>query len=256
MLSKFLIAIDSGKSYNKAVFREHELIHKVKFQTKMEEVFDSGAEVTPGTFDIQFEDKNYMVGDMLDESKMDFNLSKKSDTHRICIYNAIAQLLQKSSKSTVLANVSLAINIPLALYKNEKQKQEFADFIQCNRETICIIVNKKSFLFKIENILLLPEGIGTIYTDINYFRDKRVLIFDIGSLNVNIQEFQNLIPNYDKMATADLGINILRSKIADSLSTRYGVSISDSDVEAIFHDKHLYLNGEKVEGSNLGKSVV
>jgi len=75
------------------------------------------------------------------------------------------------------------------------------------------------------------------------------LIFDIGSLNVNIQEFNNLIPSYDKMITADLGVNILRSKIADKLSTRYGTTISDADVEAIHRDKYLIMNGEKMEDS-------
>jgi plasmid segregation protein ParM len=247
--NKFLIAVDSGKSTTKAIFREGGVLHKVKFQTKMEEVVDIGAEITPGSFTVEFEDKSYLVGDMLDESKMDFHLSKRSETHRISILLAIAQLLQKSKQNIVLANITLAVNIPISLYKNERQKNEFSEFIQNKGETISMIINKKPYLFRIGSILLLPEGIGPIYSDINQFRGKRVLIFDLGSLNVNIQEYNNLIPVYEKMAMADLGVNILRSKIADNLSTRYGISITDSDVEAVYRDKYLYLNGEKQQES-------
>lgn len=39
------------------------------------------------------------------------------------------------------------------------------------------------------------------------------------------------------MSTADLGVNILRGKLADALSTRFGISISEADI------------GEKMEGS-------
>ncbi|MNT54763.1 hypothetical protein D3C72_1919470 [compost metagenome] len=75
------------------------------------------------------------------------------------------------------------------------------------------------------------------------------MIFDIGSLNVNIQEFNNLVPVYEKMLTADLGVNILRSKVADKLSTQYGMTVTDADVEAIYRDKYLIINGEKMEES-------
>lgn len=248
MHNHFLIAVDSGKSTTKAIMREG-TIQKVKFQTKVEEINNLGAELTPGSFSVEFGNKNYLVGNMLDESNMDFNLSKKSNTHRICIYLAIAQLLMRSKQNIVLSKISLAVNIPISLYKNEKQKTEFSDFIRNNGETINIIVNNKPFLFRIDNIHLLPEGIGPIYSNLNLYRGKRVLIFDVGSLNVNIQEFNNLIPMYDKMLTADLGVNILRSKIADKLSTEYGITVTGEDVEAVYRDRYLILNGEKMEES-------
>lgn len=248
MHNHFLIAVDSGKSTTKAIMREG-TIQKVKFQTKVEEINNLGAELTPGSFSVEFGNKNYLVGNMLDESKMDFNLSKKSDTHRICIYLAIAQLLMRSKQNIVLSKISLAVNIPISLYKNEKQKTEFSDFIRNNGETINIIINNKPFLFRIDKIHLFPEGIGPIYSNLNLYRGKRIIIFDVGSLNVNIQEFNNLIPIYDKMLTADLGVNILRSKIADKLSTRYGITLNDEDVEAVYRDKYLILNGEKMEES-------
>lgn len=246
MHNKFLIAVDSGKSVTKGVMREGEILQRVKFQTKVEEMNDNGVELTPGSFSVELGGKFYLVGNMLDEHKMDYNLSKRTDTHRISIYLAIAQLLQKSKQNIVLSKISLAVNIPVSLYKNEQQKIEFSEFIQNKGETISIIVNDKSFLFKIDNIHLFPEGVGPIYSNLNLYREKRVLILDIGSLNVNIQEFNRLIPIYDRMLTADLGVNILRNKIADKLSIRYGLTVKEADVEAIYRDKYLIVNGEKL----------
>ncbi|NBD25627.1 ParM/StbA family protein [Paenibacillus glycinis] len=245
MHNQFLIAVDSGKSHTKACMTEDGEYVKVKFQTKMEEVQDIGIEVTPNSFIIEYEGKNFLVGDMLDESKLDFRLTKASETHRICIYLAIAQLLSKSKQSIALANIALAVNIPLSIYKNELQKTAFSDFIMRNGDIIAISYNNKPFAFRISTLLLLPEGLGPIYSEIHQYRDKRLLIVDIGSLNVNFQEFNNLIPVYEKMITSDHGVATLRGKIADQLTTRYGVSISDSDVEAVYRDKYLYLNGEK-----------
>jgi len=127
-------------------------IHKIKFQTKVEEVNDNGAELTPGSYTVEFGRKSYIVGNMLGENKMDFSLSKKSNAHRICIYLAVAQLLQKSKRNTVLSKISLAVNIPVGLYKNENQKTEVSDFIRNNGETVSIIINKKPFLFRIETL--------------------------------------------------------------------------------------------------------
>lgn len=51
------------------------------------------------------------------------------------------------------------------------------------------------------------------------------------------------------MVTADLGVNILRGKLTDALTTRYGLSISETDMEAIYQDKCLIINGEKMSDS-------
>lgn len=95
-------------------------------------------------------------------------------------------------------------------------------------------VNGKPFTFRIQSILLLPEGLGNVYQNMDEYRDKRLLIVDIGSLNVNYLELSNLVPQYDKMAVSTLGINILRGEIAETLSSKYGTMITDEVVEQIF----------------------
>ena len=249
MNRKFLIAVDSGKHTTKAVMKTEGVIQKVKFRTKVAEVHDLGVEIFPNTHLIKFGNKNYLIGDMLSEEKTDYELSKQTLGHKLCIYTAIARVLEKSKESIAFADVDLAINIPLNLYKNEQKKKEFSEFIQNNGQLIGLEVNGKAFSFRINSVLLLPEALGTIYQKMDEYRNKRVLVVDIGSLNTSYLEFYNLIPQYERMAVSNLGVNILRGQIAETLSTRYGTMITDDVVQQIFQDGYLYLNGEKQEES-------
>jgi len=251
MHNKFHIAVDSGKSQTKAVFRDEGAIQKIKFPTRVEQVNEFGAELSPGSYLVEFEGKSYLIGSMLDESRSNFDLSKNTEQHRLCIYLAITRLLLKTKRSIAFADITLALNIPLLLYKNDSQKKAYHDFVRNNGESLGISVNGKAFVFRITQLLLLPKGLGNVYTEteINDYRSKKAVMIDVGSLNVNYLEFNNLVPNYSRMLTADLGTNILRSKIADSLTTKYGTSVSDSDAERLFSDKYLIINGVKQEES-------
>lgn len=250
MHNSFLIAIDSGKNSTKAIMKEEGGLQRVKFRTLVEEVVDFGADISPNSDLVEFEGKYFLVGEMLGESQIDYRLTKHNRTHQISIYLAIAKLLMKSKRSTAFANICLGINIPLSIYKNEIQKKAYQEFIQNVGEPICLKVNGKAFVFRIHQIHLLPEGLGFIYHHIEQFRHKSCLIIDVGSLNVNYQIFTNLIPSFHHMITADLGVNLLRSKISDVLTSRYGTTVSDLDVQRLLqNDKYLYLNGEKQEDS-------
>ena len=124
MHNRFLIAIDSGKHSTKAIMKEEGDLQRVKLRTLVEEVQDFGADIPQNTDLLEFQGKSYLIGEMLDESKMDYRLTKHNLTHQICIYLAIAKMLQKSKRSIAFANINLAINIPLSLYKNERQKTD------------------------------------------------------------------------------------------------------------------------------------
>jgi hypothetical protein len=79
---------------------------------------------------------------------------------------------------------------------------------------------------------VLPECLP-LYHNVNEFRNKRVLIADIGSLNISFLEANNLVPQIDTMLTATFGINILKEKMSETLTTEYGISFFDDDINQI-----------------------
>lgn len=247
----FQIAIDSGKSYTKGVIRnEQGIIERVKFRTKVAEVDSNfGVDISNGNHLVEYNGKIYLVGDMLGEERLNYDYTKQTTENLISIYLAIVQLLEKSGLKHTMAKVNLSLNIPLSHYRNETLKKDFEKYIRNEGKPIGMAVNGKPFAFVIDSVLLLPEALGPVYQNMRDYRNKRVVIFDIGSLNTSILEFNNLVPQYDRMAVSTSGINILRSAIAETLSARYGTTISDDDAEQILRDRCLYQYGQKQEES-------
>lgn len=254
MNNNFLISIDSGKAYTKGVIRNEDgIIEKVLFRTKVAQVNGSiGVEVLAqsDSYLVEYDGKTYLVGDMLSEDRSNYDFTKQTNDHLICIYLAITKLLEKSKQPHALAKIDLAVNIPLSLYKNETKKKEFESFIKNDGKVIGFAVNQKPYSFSLNSVLLLPEAMGPIYQSMDKYRGQRVLVIDIGSLNTSILEFNKLIPQFDRMVVSTLGINIFRSNLAENLSSHYGVSITDDDAEQILRDKRLYLNGKEQKDSH------
>lgn len=249
MNNKFQIAIDAGKHTVKAILTEGELLRRIQFRNKIQEVDSLGVELSPNSYKVEFEGKTYLLGDMLPEERTSFDLSKNTFDHILTLYVAITQLLLKSKQSIALANINLAVNIPVSLYKNERHKVDFQEAIRRNGESICISVNGKAFAFKLQSVLLLPEALGPTYLNTNEYRNKKLLVIDIGSLNTSFMEIDRLVPKFDRMVSSSLGINVMRAKLADALTTKYGIAISDDDCETIIREKYLIIAGKKQDDS-------
>ena len=247
------IAVDGGKHTTKAISRINGCMSSIKFRTKVQEVTNFGGDINYNNYLISDKKNTFLIGDMVSETTTNYNLSKQTESFRQCTYLAICLLLNKISLPIAThININLAINMPLTLYKNEQHKNSLKEFISNEDKIIQITVNHKDYQFKIKNIVVLPEALGSIYTRMNDFRGKRVTVIDVGSLNVSYTNYNNLTPELDSMISSNAGTNILRSKIAETLSSKYNTHVSDADVEYLLkQDKFFYLDGTKQLESKL-----
>lgn len=242
-----LIGIDAGKDSTKFCYKnEFGILQKGSFRTKVKAVDNFGADVEGNTFKIQLEDKNYIIGDMVSESKLNYDLSKTSIEHKLCVYVAITKVI----KNTGNRNVKLAIGAPANIYKNALLKQHYINYVKGNGN-INIKINDKDISFFIDDILVLPEGIGPIYSNLNEYRNARVTVLDIGGLNTNICRFNNLVPDVDNMLVCNKGANILKAKIADALSESFGIMIYKNDIDQILIDGNIYIHGKPQDSSKI-----
>ncbi|UZT06177.1 ParM/StbA family protein [Clostridium sp. LQ25] len=243
--TSLLIAVDAGKDTTKYVYKnELGILQKGSFRTKVKVTDNFGADIEGKTFKIEFEGKSYLVGDMVSENKLNYDLSKTSIEHKLCVYVAITNIIKK----TGINNISVAIGAPLNVYKNSILKEEYSKYIKGTGQ-VNIKINGEEIKFYINDVLVLPESIGPIYQDLNEYRNSRAVIIDIGGLNTNICRFNNLVPDVSKMIVANKGGNILKSKIADALSEKYGIIIYKEDIDSILKDKVLYIQGKQQEDS-------
>ena len=239
-----LIAVDSGKDATKYQFNNGVSLERGIFKTKVQQVENMGVEMQGNTSLVELDGKTFMIGDMVSDKKLSFDLSKKSIEHKLCIYLSVYKVLSKNKADDVI----LAVGAPLSIYKNEKLKQEYRDYIYNNGE-VNIKVNNEDVKFKIKEVTILPESTGPIYANINEYRNEKVTVIDIGGLNSNICQYNCLVPLIDKMLCCNMGANVLKSKIADELSQRYGITIYKEDVDQILKDGILYIQGKQKEDS-------
>lgn len=241
------VAMDCGKHTTKAISKINGCISSIKFRTKVQEVSNFGGDISYNNYLINDGTKSYLIGDMVSEATTNYNLSKQTDSFRQCTYLSICLLLEKLHFPIAdVTNINLAINMPLTLYKNEQHKNSLKEFIVNDNKAIEFTVNDKVYHFTIKNIVVLPEALGPIYTKMNEFREKRVTVIDIGSLNVSYTNYNNLTPQLDSMISSNSGTNMLRAQIAETLSSKYNTHVSDSDIEYLLQqDKFFYLDGTK-----------
>lgn len=244
-----LIAVDAGKDSTKFIFNDGLGLQRSIFRTKVQKVENFGVDIQKNTFLVDYNGESYLIGDMVGENKLNFDLTKKSIEHKLAIYVAIAKVLKKVESN----KVKIAIGAPLNIYKNAKLKDEYREYI-FNKGHVNIKLNKEIINFEINDVLVLPEAIGPIYTTMNEYKNTKTTIIDIGGLNTNICRFNNLVPDINSMLVANKGGNILKSKIADALTEKYGIIIYKGDVEEILKDNGIvYLNGKP---QNDSKSLI
>ena len=249
-MSTISVAIDSGKHSTKAVSRSNQEWIKMKIRTKGQEVENLGVEIARNSYAIEFHGKHYLLGEMVSEQKGNQELTKHSLLHMLAIYIMIARFLdQLIPERFGIPTVNLAINVPLNIYKNAQLKNEYGQFIWNDHKPISIKINGKQYYFTIDQLLLLPEATGSIYTNMNEYRNKRVLVIDIGGLNVNYAIFDQLVPQIDSLFSNNHGTNLLRSRIREALSSRFGTAISVDDAEQILMDGILVIDGQPMEDS-------
>lgn len=247
-MNDILIAIDSGKHSTKGLSIYNGKEHSTIFRTKIQEAKNVDIELISGSFNVHFQGKSYLVGSVVGEDKVSYEITKNTIDHRIAIYTAITQLLRKINKPQDVT-IQLAVNFPISLFRDRLLKDMYKYELLNNGELIIITVNNQSFSFRISKILVINESIGPIYSRIGEFRKKDSMIVDIGSLNISFCCYNGVQYDLNSMVSLDKGISTLQNKIAEKLTEKFGTYINSDDALRIMRNGYLSIRGEKQEKS-------
>src|SRR5699024_9675457 len=154
----------------------------------------------------------------------------------------ITQLIKKTQAPKDV-EINLAITVPINTFKDTIQKSDFKNLIENNLIPTKISVNQEAYTIQLKNIILTFEGIGEIYSSMDTVKNRNTIVIDIGGLNTTLCTFQGINPQVDTMIIANLGINVLKSKIGKALNDRYGQSISSDDLELIIRNGYFANRG-------------
>ncbi|WP_442598164.1 hypothetical protein [Neobacillus sp. D3-1R] len=247
-MKDILIACDSGKHSTKALCFYNEKEHSTIFRTKVQKAKNVDVDLISGSFNVHFQGDSFLVGNVVGEDKVSYEITKNTLEHRIAIYTAITQLLRKINLPQG-ANIQLAVNFPISLFKDRLLKDMYKHELMSNRELILIYVNDQLFTFRITKVMVINESIGPIYSRIGEFRMKDSLIIDFGSLNISFCCYNGVQYDLNSMVSLDKGISTLQNKIAEKLTEKFGIYVNSDDALRIMKNGYLSIRGEKQEKS-------
>lgn len=121
--------------------------------------------------------------------------------------------------------------------------------IENDRQTIMLSVNNKLFSFRLTDVTVAFEGMGSIYDQIDQFKNRSSIILDIGGLNATFCMFRGIQPLINTMTISNLGINVLKGKLGKLINERFGLSVTADDLEQILHNEYLSHRGQVLEES-------
>lgn len=247
-MKDILIAVDSGKNSTKALCQYNDRRYSTIFRTKVQEAKNVEIDLNSDSFNVHFNGKSYLVGNVVSEDKVSYSITKNTIDHRIAIYVAISQLLSKI-KIPQNSNVQLAVNFPISLFKDRLLKDMFKHELMNNGELIMININNQLYTFRITKVMIINESIGPIYSRITEFRKKDSLVIDIGSLNVSFCSYNGVQYDLNSMVSLDKGISTLQNKIAEKLTEKFGIYVNSDDALRVMNSGFLSIRGEKQEKS-------
>lgn len=247
-MSDILIAIDSGKNSTKVLGHHNKKEYSTIFRTKVQEAKNVDIDLNSNSYNVHYQGKSYLVGDVVSEDKVSYAITKNTIDHRIAIYTGITRILSKMNSGQG-ATIQLAVNFPISLFRDRLLKDMFKHEIMNNGELIIINVNNQLFSFRISKVMVINESIGPIYSRIAEFRMKDSLVIDVGSLNVSIACYNGVQYDLNSMISLDKGISTLQNKIAEKLTEKFGIYINSDDALRVIMNGYLAIRGEKQDKS-------
>ena len=210
---KLKVSADTGKKFSKGAILVHGLIETHRFSTIV--LPDTAKSKENNGFEVVFEGKTYLIGDETRQiTKNNLILSKKTEEHRLCVYTMIAELIRQHTKETTDIDIELCLTMPLTEFLKKETRLEYMNFF---KKDVKITVDGRKYSFNIVKIHPSFEGAGVLLRDPNKYRNKTVVVIDVGGLNMNYCVFNNLKPSANLSGTLKHGGHVLISAIQGKL---------------------------------------
>ena len=231
-----IIAVDPGKFGVKAIHKDNSgTLQKIYFRSKLRELGPQEAFETQGnSIFIGYDGRRFIYGDQGVED--DRSLTKETMLHKIGLMSAISKCIEHGD------TVKLLLGCPASIYKSKEARTKYKDFMTDGGE-LKFDDAKRTYNVLISNTLVLPEagGISALYSD--YFKDSRVIVVDLGGLNMNCSVFNNMVLELDSLQTVNHGAFDIHKEIQVRFSAAFSRAFTREDVESIIQQGGLYYQG-------------
>lgn len=196
--------------------------------------YAEGVERLESGYQVLLNGKRYLIGD--ETIGYDYDLTKEKERHKIMMYFGIYQLVDNGNRVKVITNC------PMDIYLNKDSRQSFRKYMLEAKNTeskIQISVGRFTKTFYIEDVTVMPEGMGIVFNQPEIFHQSYIGVIDIGGVTRNYGVFDNLSLVRDKSFTEIAGMHFLRIQIKDALK-KEGAIVGDIDIKYIMESPGKY----------------
>lgn len=171
----------------------------------------------------------------------------------------VNKIMGETNKVCTLANLALSGNgdynivagLPIVQYKDNKRRfaEEIMSYNDCE-----VIYKREKLKFKINNVLVYPQGAGALFT---VGESGNCIIIDIGSFTINIAMFEKdgEFLSLTKTDTIYSGVIHLYDKVIKEVNRKYDLSLNTNYAERILKDG-LEIYGMSVDTSFLTEILI
>lgn len=234
---------DIGKVNTKLVTMMSGVEKKIILKTKVDEYSGEGL-LEKDTHIVRFRDKEYIVGEGANISN--FDVSKNNEHHIISLLTALALNVDNRD------GIGVCAGMPISLFFNRDERESFKSSLLIQEP---VIVDDVLRYINIDKVMILPETIGIIYKNPQYYKDKLVAVIDIGGLNTNGAIYRNGKPIRNTAFTINEGGNILENKVKKELNIRLGLNYQDYEIPYLMKDGVKVKGKDNKEGNQIVKDI-
>ncbi|ABQ23643.1 ParM/StbA family protein [Clostridium kluyveri] len=177
-------------------------------------------DINADTIQTNIDGQDYVVGAPNGEYVADSNKIDSIVTE-ICTFTAIA----KSFPENKLIDCNIVAGLPVSYYS--KQKSDFKEKLlgYGNKK---VKLNKHNFQINIVGAEIYPQSAGVVFVNSKDVKSDDSLVVDIGGGTVDVSAFHGL--RLTNMATYNLGMLVLYSKLAQKLNSEYECKFMDYEL--------------------------
>lgn len=244
-----LISIDVGYSQVKAVSSNGD---KVSFPSVVAPARDiAGGLLSAQNYAVQQNNKNYYVGDAAARSlgKLStMNREKPAEIHDLLVLTAAYLLGAGATYPTQQEPISLAVGLPLAFYRAQKEA------LKERLLSLCVEMQvdgqgKRHISFN--EVCVYPQGLGTLFSIENMPSEGFIGLVNIGYLTTEYMLFavdDEPIPVPDGCDSLDdIGVHLIHKEIESGFRAVTGASLLNQMYSSVLRGHPVPFNGKKID---------
>lgn len=181
-------------------------------------------------YQVLYQGKKFLIGDTTID--YDYETDKERESKRIMMYT----LLHLACKNN--DHVVIVTNCPVNDYLNKAKRISFKKFLS-EKSMVSLTVGLVTKTIFIDEVMVVPEGMGTVYRYPDFFKDRVVALSDLDGGEVNNAIYDRLNIVRKQSFTEPNGIRFFERKIRDWFMKK-GKKITDLEVKQIVNDPGDY----------------